>query len=33
MQSIADMWGNDKKDTELPHAELQQLLKETGFLA
>jgi hypothetical protein len=29
---FADMWGNQQKDTKLPHAELQRLLKETGFL-
>ncbi len=27
-----DIWGNNKKDTKLPHAKLQLLLKETGFL-
>ena len=30
---FSKMWGNNKKDTELPHAELQQLLKKTGFLS
>ncbi|GAB4368097.1 MAG: hypothetical protein Kow00121_06930 [Elainellaceae cyanobacterium] len=30
---FTDMWGNDNKDTVLPHAELQRLLKETGFLS
>ncbi len=30
---FADMWENNKKDTKLPHAELQMLLKETGFAA
>jgi hypothetical protein len=30
---FADMWGNNKKDTKLPHAELLLLLKETGFAA
>ncbi|MCA1993131.1 MAG: hypothetical protein LDL41_14000 [Coleofasciculus sp. S288] len=30
---FTDMWGNDKKDTQLPHAELRRLLKETGFLS
>ena len=29
---FADMWGNNKKDTKLPHAKLQMLLKETGLL-
>ena len=29
---FADMWGNNKKDTKLRHAELRLLLKETGFL-
>lgn len=29
---FADMWGNNKKDTKLPHAKLRLLLKETGFL-
>ncbi|MCV3212585.1 hypothetical protein OGM63_03400 [Plectonema radiosum NIES-515] len=29
---FSDMWGNNKKDTKLPHAKLQLLLKETGFL-
>ena len=28
---FADMWGNKKKNTKLPHAELRLLLKETGF--
>jgi hypothetical protein len=28
---FADMWENNKKDTRFPHAELQRLLKETGF--
>ena len=27
-----DIWGNNKKDTKLPHAKLSLLLKETGFL-
>jgi hypothetical protein len=30
---FTEMWGNDKKDTELPYAELQQLLQQTGFLS
>jgi hypothetical protein len=30
---FAQMWGNNKKDTKLPHAKLQILLKETGFLS
>lgn len=30
---FAEMWGNDQKDTKLPHIALQQLLKETGFIA
>jgi hypothetical protein len=30
---FADMWGNNKKDTKLDHAKLQQLLKQTGFLS
>ncbi|MDZ8221734.1 MULTISPECIES: hypothetical protein [unclassified Nostoc] len=29
---FSDMWENNNKDTKLPHAELQLLLKETGFL-
>ncbi|NJO43695.1 MAG: hypothetical protein HC865_24745 [Cyanobacteria bacterium RU_5_0] len=29
---FAEMWGNQQKDTKLPHVELQRLLKETGFL-
>ncbi len=29
---FSDMWGNNNKDTKLPHAELQLLLKETGFI-
>jgi hypothetical protein len=29
---FTDMWGNNKKDTKLPHVELERLLKETGFL-
>lgn len=34
MQSFfAAMWGDEQKATKLPHAELQQLLQETGFLA
>lgn len=34
MQSFfVDMWGNERRDTEFPHAELEQLLKETGFLS
>jgi serine/threonine protein kinase len=30
---FARMWGNRQKDTKLPHVELQQLLKETGFIS
>jgi hypothetical protein len=30
---FAQMWGNRQKDTKLPHVELQQLLKETGFIS
>jgi hypothetical protein len=30
---FADMWGNNKEDTKLHHAELRLLLKETGFVA
>jgi hypothetical protein len=30
---FVDMWGNHKKDTKLDHANLQRLLKETGFLS
>lgn len=34
MQSFfTEMWGNDRKDTKLPHTELQGLLEETGFLS
>ncbi|MBW4573356.1 MAG: hypothetical protein KME31_37025 [Tolypothrix carrinoi HA7290-LM1] len=29
---FADMWGNNKKYTKLPHAKLRLLLKETGFI-
>jgi serine/threonine protein kinase len=29
---FTDMWGNNKKDTKLPHVELERLLKKTGFL-
>ncbi|ARV61197.1 hypothetical protein BZZ01_23580 [Nostocales cyanobacterium HT-58-2] len=29
---FVDMWGNEKKDTKLPHAKLRLLLKETRFL-
>ncbi len=29
---FADMWVNNHKDTKFPHAKLQLLLKETGFL-
>jgi hypothetical protein len=31
---FADMWGNNRKDTKLPYAELElgMLLKETGFI-
>ncbi len=29
---FAQIWGNPQKDTKLPHAELERLLKETGFL-
>ncbi|MBE9189176.1 hypothetical protein IQ230_02100 [Gloeocapsopsis crepidinum LEGE 06123] len=29
---FADMWKNHKKDTKLPHAKLQLLLKETEFI-
>ncbi|MBW4635639.1 MAG: hypothetical protein KME30_28280 [Iphinoe sp. HA4291-MV1] len=29
---FSDIWGNNKKDTKLPHAKLRLLLKETGFL-
>ncbi|MES1025662.1 hypothetical protein ABN584_22455 [Gloeocapsa sp. BRSZ] len=32
MQFFADMWKNHKKDTKLPHAKLQLLLKETEFI-
>jgi tRNA A-37 threonylcarbamoyl transferase component Bud32 len=28
----AEIWGNNLKDTKLPHAKLRLLLKETGFL-
>ncbi len=27
----SEIWANNKKDTKLPHAKLQRLLKETGF--
>ncbi|MEG3879363.1 hypothetical protein QT972_18590 [Microcoleus sp. herbarium7] len=30
---FTDMWENQKKDTKFPHAQLQLMLKETGFLA
>ena len=30
---FAQMWGNHQKDTKLPHAELERLLKETGFIS
>ncbi|MBD2059707.1 hypothetical protein H6F88_27570 [Oculatella sp. FACHB-28] len=30
---FSTMWSNPKKDTELPHKKLQQLLNETGFLS
>ena len=30
---FSDMWGNKKKDTKFHHAQLQLLLKNTGFLA
>ncbi len=30
---FAKMWGNHQKDTKLPHAELERLLKETGFIS
>ncbi|MEM8809072.1 MAG: hypothetical protein AAGF01_23885 [Cyanobacteria bacterium P01_G01_bin.38] len=30
---FSDLWGNNNKDTKLPHARLQRLLKETDFLA
>ncbi|MEH2242042.1 hypothetical protein [Nostoc sp.] len=29
---FSDMWENKKKDTKLHHAELELLLKETGFV-
>lgn len=29
---FTDMWGNNQKDTKLPHVELRLLLKETGFV-
>jgi serine/threonine protein kinase len=29
---FADMWGNNQKDTKLPHAKLELLLAEVGFL-
>jgi hypothetical protein len=29
---FTDMWGNKKKDTKFPHAKLQLMLEETGFL-
>lgn len=29
---FADMWGNNKKDTQLPYVELRMLLKKTGFI-
>ncbi|MBD0333976.1 MAG: hypothetical protein ICV62_00665 [Cyanobacteria bacterium Co-bin13] len=28
-----DIWGNNRKDTKLPHTELRRLLEETGFLS
>ena len=28
----SEIWGNNKKDTKLPHTKLRLLLKETGFL-
>jgi hypothetical protein len=28
---FCDVWGNNLKDTKLPHAKLRRLLKETGF--
>lgn len=27
-----DIWGNNRKDTKLPHTKLKRLLQETGFL-
>jgi hypothetical protein len=30
---FAQMWGNQQKDTKLPHVELELLLKETGFIS
>ena len=30
---FSEMWGNNQKDTKLDHAQLQLLLKETGFIA
>jgi hypothetical protein len=30
---FAQMWGNHQKDTKLPHAELERLLKEAGFIS
>jgi hypothetical protein len=30
---FAQMWGNHQKDMKLPHAELERLLKETGFFS
>jgi hypothetical protein len=29
---FADMWGNNKKETKLPHEKLRLLLEETGFI-
>ncbi len=29
---FCEMWGNNKKDTKLPHAKLRLLLKDTGFI-
>ncbi len=29
---FSEIWGNNQKDTKLPHAKLQLLLKETGFI-
>lgn len=29
---FADMWGNNQKNTKLPHAKLKLMLKETGFI-
>ncbi|MBD2605581.1 hypothetical protein H6G81_13825 [Scytonema hofmannii FACHB-248] len=30
---FSDMWGNQNKDTKLPHAKLGLLLKQTGFVS